>query len=222
MAGLKHRVMLVDSQPVFMEGLQRLIGTLDDFMIVAKSLELSEAIATFNLHQPQVLICDLQMRGDSTEWLIRTAIAAEWKPSVLVASSSTRREDVLGAIEIGASGFLTRTAAQEEFVTALRKLAAGQNYLQPEVAHIVFKKMRTGGADEGLPILTSRERLLLELLGQGSRPKDIAQALQMAPSTVKTHIRSLFRKFQVNSRTQLVLKAVDLKLIDVAQPDGSH
>ncbi|MBS2036021.1 response regulator transcription factor [bacterium] len=215
MASYTQRVMLVDSQPVFLEGLQQLIAGLQDFAVVAMATSLSEAMGNFLLVRPDFVVCDLQLRGVSTEKLLEMAICADWKPPVLIASSSHNRDDVLRAIEAGASGYLTKSATREEFVTALIKLSAGQNYLHPEVAHIVFKKMRSAGAEVHSPVLTGREKQLLDLLGQGLQPKAIAEHLHLAPSTVKTHLRSLFRKFQVNSRTQLVLKAVNTGIFEV-------
>lgn len=140
-------------------------------------------------------------RGKTVATLVLSALASKW--------------DVLSAIELGASGYLTKSATEEEVLTALREVLAGRNYLHPEVAHLVFEKVRSPVRDNRAVSLTARESQLLNLLGRGIPPQEIADALHLAPSTVKTHVRNLFRKFSVSTRTQLLLRAIQMELIEI-------
>lgn len=206
------RILLVDEHPMFREGLRGVVEECAGYQVLAEAGSVAEAEEKFKLVTPDAVITDLVFEG-----LINHELISDWadRSRVLVMSSETSKWEVLGAIEAGASGYITKSATREQVLAALHELKAGRNYLHPEVAHVVFEKLRSNNAPAHQISLTSRESELLDLLGRGCSPQAIAAQLHLAPSTIKTHVRNLFRKFEVTSRTQLILKAIKLELIAV-------
>lgn len=214
------KILLVDPHPMTRVGLRHTLQSSDGCRVCAEACSLEEAIAMVESVSPDLVVTELELgensgrdllghvalynqsnRGKTVATLVLSALASKW--------------DVLSAIELGASGYLTKSATEEEVLTALREVLAGRNYLHPEVAHLVFEKVRSPVRDNRAVSLTARESQLLNLLGRGIPPQEIADALHLAPSTVKTHVRNLFRKFSVSTRTQLLLRAIQMELIEI-------
>ena len=197
---------------MFREGLRSLVGHSAGFQWVAEAGTAADAVEKFKLTNPDLVITDLVFEGTSKPDLISQLSRSA---RVLVMSSERSKWEVLGAIECGACGYITKNASREQVLAALKEIKSGRNYLHPEIAHVVFEKLRAAAGPAPEITLTSREHELLELLGRGLTPQAAAQQLHLAPSTIKTHVRNLRRKLEVNSHTQLLLKAIKLELIAV-------
>ena len=212
--------MLVDDHPLFREGLRSAIDASPDLMVAGEASGAVEALQKLSLFKPDVLITDLCLGDHSGLDLIVKAI--EYYPNlpVLVVSMLSSRDEVLQAIECGAKGYLTKFACRDEVLLAIREVWQGRSYLHSSVAHVVFERVRRPVAPVNGGInLTSRELEMLQLLGTGVSPGDVAERLVLSVSTVKTHMRSLFRKLEVSTRTQLVLKAIEKGLIQSPHRD---
>ena len=208
-------VMLIDEYPVFREGLRAVIQQVPGYRVVADASNCAEAMEKLEMVRPGLIITDVQLADQSGYDMIGAICESHPGVRILVLSGLLGGPEVLEAIEVGASGYLTKGSSPEELVRALREVTAGRSYLDPRVAHLVFEQMRRPIPQERSVYLTGRESELLVCLGEGLKPQDIAAQLHLSPATVKTHIRSLFRKFEVNTRTHLVVKAIQLGLIHV-------
>ncbi len=181
---------------------------------------MAEALEKLQLVSLDMLVTDLRLGGDSGHELIQQALSQIPELLVVVVSVNSQSADVLRAIQAGASAYLTKGASREELLRALSEVIEGRSFLHAEIAHVVFEKVRQPRPTGVEPSdHTPREQVILDMLCQGHAPKEIGEALFLSVSTVKTHIRSLYRKMDVSSRTQLVLKAVELRSQQNLQPE---
>jgi len=111
-------------------------------------------------------------------------------------------------VRAGVAGYVLKHDSSDMLVQAVRSVASGQDWLSPRVANILVKAMRTYD-DRPATKLTSRELEVLTLMSQGHKNDDIAEALVITPSTVKNHVRHIFRKLGVDTRVEAVLYAIE-------------
>ena len=207
-----YRILLIDGHPVFREGLRRIIESRSHLSVVAEAGSAAEGLSKARLCSPDLIITDLPL-GDDGQDFIRTISQESPELPIFVVSETISSGDVVRAIEGGARGYITKAASRHELLNALQEVIQGRSYLHPEVAHILFSKVRKPQVTaRRSPCLTSREKETLNALCHGMSPKDVSQSLYLSVSTVKTHMRNLYRKLDVNSRTQLVLRAIEMDI----------
>lgn len=212
------RVLLVDDQALFREGLATLLTRVDDIDIVGEAADGQEALSLIATLRPQIALMDLRMPVMDGVEATRQIRRRHDFCHVLVLTTFDDDELVLSALSAGARGYLLKDSKVEQLADAIRAASRGQTVLPPPVAAIVVSELnrlstpRPGekALAEGL---TDREREILRLLGTGLSNKGIAQRLNLAEGTVKNYMTNILAKLQVHDRTQAVLKAHDLGLI---------
>lgn len=194
-------VMIVDDHFVVRSGLVASLELEDDITVVAEAERGEEAPALLASAQPEVILMDLQLPGwngiETTERLLELDPAAR----VLVFSTFARDDEIQSSLDAGALGFLQKTASRDDLIAALRRVAAGERYLAPEIA------TRLAGLKLG-PAITLREREILSLIAKGRANKEIAAALGIAEDTVKRHISNVLQKLDVSDRAQATAEAI--------------
>ena len=191
------KVMIVDDHPLVRVGMATVVNQQSDMKIAAEADGGPRALELFRQHKPDVVLMDLRLRGDSGARLT-TAIRAEFPQArVLVISNYDGDEDIHQALEAGAMGYLFKSVVEDELVDAIREINAGRRYLPKGVAARLSENVA------GMR-LTRREDELLELLGKGLRNREMGQVLGVSEDTVKTHLKSLFRKLDVSDRAEAV------------------
>jgi len=194
-------VMIVDDHPLVRVGMATVVNQQSDMRITAEAEGGRRALELFRQHRPDVVLMDLRLRDDDGTRVTR-AIREEFPTArVLVISNYDGDEDIHQALEAGAMGYLFKSVVEDELVDAIREVNAGRRYLPKGVA------ARLHEHDSGMQ-LTRREDELLDLLGKGLRNRELAQVLGISEDTVKTHLKSLFRKLDVSDRAEAVREAM--------------
>ena len=211
------RVVLADDQAMIRAGFKLLIDNQPDLEVVGQAETGAQAIELVHDLHPDVVLMDVQM--PDMDGITATAeITAEGSDIRIVIVTTFRRDDyVFDALRSGASGFLLKTAPPEDLVDAIRVVAAGNSLLDPVVTGQVIERFAQvgGGAvrSERLDDITDREREVLEKLARGLSNAEIAEALFVGETTVKTHVSSLLSKLGLRDRVQAVVFAYESGLI---------
>jgi two-component system NarL family response regulator len=157
---------------------------------------------------PDVVLLDVHMPDMSGLDALERALRREPGLKVIMLSMHDQAGYVRRAVTLGALGYLLKSTGLDELVRAIRLVADGQAYLQGELAGVLMT------SDEERPHLSSRELDVLRLLTEGLENKQIAHALGISEATVKTHLKSLYRRLGVRSRAEAAAKALRLGLIE--------
>jgi len=212
------KVILVDDQPLFREGLRTLLSVHRDLDVVGEAGHGEEALRLARIHHPAVVLMDLQMPildGVATTRRLHQELP---ECRVIVLTTFDDDELVFDGLRAGALGYLLKDAPSEKLAEAIRLAARGESFLQPSVAAKVvaefarLKAERTTPQVELVEPLSEREREILGLITAGASNREIAERLFLAEGTVKNHITNILGKLGVRDRTQAALKAKDLGL----------
>jgi DNA-binding NarL/FixJ family response regulator len=217
------RVLLVDDQSLFREGLRLLLSQQADLEIVGEAGNGDEAVAQTRRLRPDVVLMDLRMPGtngiDATRQLIAEGTAAR----IIVLTTFDDDEEVFAALAAGAAGYLLKATPSDRLVNALRLTARGESFLDPSVTPKVLAQFSrlanrpTRGISPAPPPLptplSARELAVLRLLAEGRSNKEIGAALDIAEGTVKNHMTNVLGKLGALDRTQAALRARELGLI---------
>lgn len=208
-------VFLVDDHNLFRDGLKLLIDEAPDIRVVGTASSATEALRKADGLEIQVLMTDLSLPGKDGFWLVQELRKRFPRLSIHVLSMHSDPICVIKALEMGASGYLTKTADKSEILNAIRAAAKGESYLQPVVcSHVVDALKNSSSAGQHL---SERELQVLELLCMGYSNPNIAKKLYLYLSTVKATLRALFKNLEVSSRTEAIVVATKLGLIKAPQ-----
>ena len=209
------RVMLADDHRVLLGSLKMLLER-HGCEVVGEATTGEEALAVAAKVRPQVIVMDLEMPGTGGLAAAHRMKQAVPAAKVLILSAHEDESDVLEALnEAGAAGYLVKSDAPEELVSAVRAVAGGKRYLSPSVAPLLLSQLRNPrarGAAGNSPI-TLREREVLRLLSEGATSKDIARKLGISPKTAQAHRENLKNKLGVRTIAEMVRYAIQYKIV---------
>jgi DNA-binding NarL/FixJ family response regulator len=202
------RLLSVEDHPVFREGLNTIVGSQPDMLLVAQAANAVEAVAEFRRHRPDVTLMDLRLPDSSgTDTLI--AIRSEFTHArIIMLTMSDADGEIQRAMRAGASAYVLKNVPKGELLGVIRSVHSGKRHVPPEVAARLAEHL---GDQE----LTSRELEVLRLIRDGHRNKQIAGQLQIAQTTVNFHIKNLVDKLGANDRTHAVAIAARRGLIQL-------
>ena len=216
----KLRLLLVDDQALFREGLRTLLGLQADFEIAGEAANGEEAVALVRRLVPDVVLMDLRMPVLGGVEATRRITAEAPAVRVIVLTTFEEDEEVFAALRAGAAGYLLKASPSAKLCEAIRLAARGESLLEPSVAaKVVAEFARIGDREprRSFPPLAEplsvRERDVLRLLAEGRSNKEIAGELGIAEGTVKNHMSNVLGKLGVLDRTQAALRARELDLI---------
>ena len=202
------RIMVVDDHYLVRMGLASIIGVEPDMTVCAEASSGEQAQALFRTHRPDVTLMDLRLPGRSGADTIQ-AIRQEFRDARFVMLSTyVCDEEVYGALQAGAMAYLVKSVQRDELMTAIRKAAAGQRHIPPEVAARLADRVARSQ-------LSGREIEVLRLLVSGRRNREIAGTLEITEGTVKLHVSSILGKLAAADRTEAVTVALQRGIVQL-------
>ena len=207
------RIVLADDHAVVRRGLQLLLDAEQDFEVVASVGDVDAAIRTTRGHKPDVLVLDLNMPGGSSLDAIPTILEAS--PGTKIAILTMQNEPAFArhALGAGALAYVLKEAAADELVTAVRRAAAGETYLNPQLgARMAAEPRQPPGPPDDL---SEREVEVLRLIALGHTNSEIAAQLYLSIRTVESHRAHIQQKLRRSSRADLVRYALDHGLVEL-------
>ena len=212
-------VVLADDQALVRRGFRLILETEPGIEVVAEAEDGQQAIDAVRRHRPAVVLMDIQMPGlDGLEATRRILGQGGNQTRVLILTTFERDEYVFEALQVGASGFLLKTAPPEDLLTAVRVVSQGEALLSPSVTRRVIQEVtrhqRRAPRSPELDRLTQRELEVLRLLAEGRSNAEIAAELYLSEATVKTHTSSILSKLGLRDRVQVVIFAYKQGIIE--------
>lgn len=204
-------VMLVDDHALIRDGLRRALERDGDLRVVAEAAGVAEALALHRAHAPQVVVVDVNLGdGDGLDLVRQLRALSPWA-GLVVCTMDDGDDVLLGALEAGASALVLKGAPVEDVVQAARRAAENPtSFTAADLAGAMRRRMA-----EPRVQLTPRETDVLRMLADGLPVAVIAQRLYISPSTAKTHLSKLYDKLDAGNRTQALMAAVRLGLVEV-------
>jgi DNA-binding NarL/FixJ family response regulator len=212
------QVILADDQPLVRAGLRMLITQTPDIDVAGEAGTGTEAVQLARDTDPDVVVMDIRMPGMDGIEATQLITGGGTDTRVLVLTTFDDDDYVYGALRAGASGFLVKDMALEDFLTAIRVVAAGDAIIAPSVTRRLIAQFASQSRPDRKPReltgITDREREVLRLVGLGMSNAEIAAALYITMGTAKTHVARLLAKLGARDRVQLVITAYQAGLVD--------
>lgn len=214
------RVLLVDDQALFREGLGTLLSLKDDIEIVGEASNGAEALESAQHLSPDVILMDLRMPVLDGVAATRRLKEMQHPARVIVLTTFDDDETIFDGLRAGAVGYLLKDVSSDKLIEAIRAAARGESFLQPSIAAKVLAEFNR--LEERQPVrhapdliepLSDRELEILLRLANGDSNKEIAARLFITEGTVKNHVTNILGKLGVRDRTQAALRAKELGLI---------
>jgi DNA-binding NarL/FixJ family response regulator len=206
-------IILVDDHPSVRFGLEAVLNKFDDITVINVADSGQRALELCQTEQPDVAIVDLCMPGMSGLDTIRALHEQYPTIKLIVLTHADNNDMVAEALQAGAVGFLVKNAEIKDIANAIRSAVQNQRTLSPEALESIISA-QTALFPHPDSTLTQRERDVLKLMAEGKKNPQIAKDLVITLSTVKFHVSSIFKKLGVETRTEAVVYAMKLGLID--------
>ena len=201
-------ILIADDHSVLRQGLVSLIGFEADMMVVGEASNGREAVDLWREQRPDVILLDLRMPELDGVGVIRQIRAQDENTRIIVLTTFDGDEDIYRAIQAGAKGYLLKDVPREALIDSIRRVYAGETCVPVHLANKLAERIRGGSVSE-------REIDVLKLMAQGKSNKEIGSVLFVSAGTIKSHVKSIFAKLNVNSRAEAVANAAHRALIQL-------
>jgi DNA-binding NarL/FixJ family response regulator len=213
------RILIADDHPIVRDGLKKLLLLEDDFEIVGEAADGREVLDKVQELDPDVLLLDLRMPNLDGLSALQALQQSNKRTRVIVLTASEDKNEFVQAMKLGCSGIVLKQTAPDLIVKSIRKVNAGEIWLDSHTTAAVMRQFQTGqessgaaqaggkGGRERSP-LSSREREIVALVAQGYKNKEMAEKMFISEQTVKNHLHNIFDKLGVSDRLELALYAI--------------
>jgi len=205
----KIRIMLAEDHKVVREGTRRLLESQSDFQVVGEASDGIEAVELAKKLRPEIIIMDVSMPRLNGIEATKEIKSLYPNIAILVLTGYDDDEYVFALLEAGAAGYLLKESSGEELIEAIRQVMAGEPVLHPKIMRKVLNRLRSPVEEQVTQtpgeVLSDREMEVLRLAAKGMRNMEIADSLTLSVRTVQTHLRSIFNKLGVGSRSEAIV-----------------
>jgi RNA polymerase sigma factor (sigma-70 family) len=207
-------VVIADDDDLMRAGLKAVLSSDESVDVVGEASDGRAALDEVRTRRPDVVLMDVRMPNLDGVAATRELVTASPEAKVVILTTFEQDDYIFGALNAGASGFLLKRTSPEDLIAAIHTVAAGESLLSPSVTRRVIDRMAqqpvAGAAfDRRLDELTPREREVLEQVARGLSNREIADALVIEESTVKTHVKRILTKLRLRDRVQAVIFAYE-------------
>jgi len=212
------RILVADDHAIFRDGLRKLLEGAEDVQIIGEASNGVECTKMLAKLKPDILLLDLRMpEKDGLGVLEEVNFDTNQSTRVIVLTAAEDDRDVVRAMRLGARGVVLKQSASDLLLKSIRKVADGEIWLDNRMtAEVIdaFKKSAESGSRREKPLLSDREKEIVQLVAQGFRNREIGEKLFISEQTVKNHLHNIFDKLGVSDRLELALYAIHHRLID--------
>ncbi len=213
------RILVADDHAIFRDGLRKLLEGADDVQIVGEASNGVECTKMLGKLKPDILLLDLRMPEKDGLGVLEEVNFDTTQTRVIVLTAAEDDRDVVRAMRLGARGVVLKQSASDLLLKSIRKVSEGEIWLDNRMtAEVIdaFKKSSESGQRREKPLLSDREKEIVQLVAQGFRNREIGEKLFISEQTVKNHLHNIFDKLGVSDRLELALYAIHHRLIDQA------
>lgn len=207
------RIVIADDHALIREGVRKILRRQPDLEIIGDAGNGSELLGILRDAEPDLLILDISLPGRSGIDLLGDIKKLRPALRVLVLSMHEEERFAVRVLKSGAAGYVCKSSAADELVTAIRKVVAGGRYVSPAVAEILASQLNDPAGQAPHERLTNRELQILSMIGTGKAVKQIASELGISINTVATHRAHILKKMDMGSSAALVRYAVERSLV---------
>lgn len=223
------RIVLVDDHNVVRQALRVLLNQQPNIQVVADASTGADARRVVARSRPDVILLDLMLPDSHLNSLLPDLRQRSPNSKVLILSAAREPELVYAALDAGVDGYMLKQVDITLLLTAIEQVAAGRAYFHHTIRqiiderdHIAAPNGTNGHHPTGDVGLTRRQQEVLQLIATTATNRDIAEALIVSEETVRTHVKTIYRKLGVSSRSQAVFEAIRLGIIEVEPHEGKH
>jgi two-component system, NarL family, response regulator NreC len=206
------RILLADDHIVMRDGLRALLERQPDMAVVAEAADGRECVRLAEEQSPDVVVMDIAMPNMNGIEATRRITDGRPHPAVVILSMHQDESYILRALKAGAKGYLLKDSVRADLLEAIRAVAQGRSFLTRKIGRTLqedyIRQLESRGLDDTYDRLTDREREVLQLIAEGKTAKEVAQLLNISPTTVETHRTHIQEKLGLHSVPELVLYAV--------------
>jgi DNA-binding NarL/FixJ family response regulator len=204
---MKKKILLVDDHQLFRDGIQNLLDQQLDLRVIGTAENGRRALEKVRMHSPDVVIMDVTMPHLNGIDATRRILEAYPDIKVIALSMHSHSRFVEEMLKAGAVGYLLKECAFEDLVRAIHEVLEGRMYLSPTITRVMVNDFLNPSQKDdvqGLALLTSKEREILQLISEGYTNEDVAQSLHMSRRTVEKHRSRIMNKLGINNVAELV------------------
>lgn len=213
------RVLIVDDESLIRSAFRKLLEASDGFEVVGEARDGGEGIAAFEQHRPDAVLMDLQMAPVNGLEAIRAICTAHSDACILALTTFGTRQHIVAALRAGASGYLLKDSRPEQLITGIRQAISGDMPLSSTVRRQLVDVIIAEPIPPTPEVnLTRREKELVQWLTHGLTNRQIGRNMGLSEGSVKQYLSHVGDKLGVTSRTQILIRAIQLRLVDPHRP----